>query len=113
MSGTSSDTAEEGEVAKDSRNTQPHHDESVPYYLRPKAPIVGRASTESQLVAATGRPVSHSDIIAAVGTLGGTPFRVHSRYHEINLNGLAPSTAIITVYSDHTAYTIYPPFFRI
>ena len=70
--------AGEGEQSKG--NTVPPHDDSVPYYLRPKDPIIGRASTESILVAATGRPVSHSDIVAAVGTLGGTPFRVHSRY---------------------------------
>ena len=60
-------------------------DDIVPYYLRPKDPVVGRASTEQLLVAATGRPVTHSDIVAAVGTLGGTPFRIHSRYAQNNL----------------------------
>jgi hypothetical protein len=71
-------------------------DDIVPYYLRPKDPVVGRASTEQLLVAATGRPVTHSDIVAAVGTLGGTPFRIHSRYASNNLTTVT-ITVIITV----------------
>lgn len=67
-------------------------DDIVPYYLRPKDPVVGRASTEQLLVAATGRPVTHSDIVAAVGTLGGTPFRIHSRYAQNH-----PITITVTI----------------
>lgn len=74
-------------------------DDIVPYYLRPKDAVVGRASTEQLLVAATGRPVTHSDIVAAVGTLGGTPFRIHSRYHTNNLTTVTV-TAIPSVTSD-------------
>ena len=105
-------------------NSYSLQDDTVPYYLRPKDPVVGRASTEQLLVAATGRPVTHSDIVAAVGTLGGTPFRIHSRYLTNNLAtvtitvAIAVTVAAITsssssVTSDHTAFTVHPSLIRV
>ena len=52
----------------------------VPYYLRAKKQLVGTARTESVLVAAASRPLGRGEIISAVGTLGDTPFRIHSTY---------------------------------
>jgi hypothetical protein len=52
----------------------------VPYYLRAKKQLVGTALTESVLVAAASRPLGRGEIISAVGTLGDTPFRIHSTY---------------------------------
>jgi hypothetical protein len=36
-------------------------------------------------VAAASRPVGRGEIISAVGTLGDTPFRIHSTYVWIEL----------------------------
>lgn len=109
-------------------NSYSLQDDTVPYYLRPKDPVVGRASTEQLLVAATGRPVTHSDIVAAVGTLGGTPFRIHSRYLTNNLATVTITVAIAvtvtvtvaaitssssSVTSDHTAFTVHPSLIRV
>ena len=54
----------------------------VPYYLREKRRVVGRASTESNLVVATGRPVGRDQLVAAIGTLGDSPFKIYGRYGE-------------------------------
>lgn len=58
----------------------------VPYYLRAKKQLVGIARTESVLVAAASRPLGRGEIISAVGTLGDTPFRIHSTYVQLELH---------------------------
>ena len=49
----------------------------VPYYLRKKKQIIGRAMSESILVTAGTRPLGREQLISAIGTLGDTPFRIH------------------------------------
>ena len=51
----------------------------IPYYLREKEQLIGRAFTDSVCVAATSKPIGAKEIIAAVGTLGDSPYRIHSR----------------------------------
>ena len=49
----------------------------MPYYLRKKKQIIGRAVSESDLVTAGSRPLGREQLISAIGTLGDTPFKIH------------------------------------
>ena len=60
----------------------------VPYYLREKKQIIGKASSESVLVVAGSRPLGREQLISAIGTLGDTPFRIR-RLVQMRLSALS------------------------
>lgn len=83
------DTKKEKKEILESKGTKSA--DIIPYYLREKEQLIGRASTESVCVAATSKPIGAKEIIAAVGTLGDSPFRIHSRWDKY----LSPTTVTI------------------
>jgi hypothetical protein len=57
-----------------------------PYYLRTKKSLVSTAYTKSLLSVATNRPVGRSEVLSAIGTLGGSVFRIHSENEDLSVS---------------------------
>jgi hypothetical protein len=61
-------------------------DLTKPYYLRTKKSLVSAAYTKSLLSVATNRPVGRSEVLSAVGTLGGSVFRIHNENEHLSVS---------------------------